>query len=121
MKDRILLIAMLSLACWVCMSAIRIERVNAQAGFYLPRQDNGDDGKWRVSPDSTPRDRLRELVMSIGLLQYVFAPILLSSGYYFLFHRSSKMRVFLGAFCGIVGVSALILAVYRGYYSSLGW
>jgi hypothetical protein len=61
---------MLLLTACVLQTAIRVEVLNARAGHYLPRADrNRDgtlaDGKWRRSPDNSPRDQLRDLVIKI--------------------------------------------------------
>src|SRR5215471_9422132 len=45
---RITFAVMMSLAVWVGFTSFRIERLNAEAGFYLPRRDGGADGTWRV-------------------------------------------------------------------------
>lgn len=56
MKNLILIFTfiMLLLVSFVFTTAVRIEILNAQAGYYLPRQDRQPDGrfadgKWRVS------------------------------------------------------------------------
>jgi hypothetical protein len=110
---------MVGLAIWVASAAIRIEWLNAEAGYYLPRRDQ--DGKWRISQVNTPCDQLREMVTSVGVLQYLFAPLVVVVAAFHLVSRDSKMRRCLAAGSGIVGLGALGLAFYRGYFSSLGW
>jgi hypothetical protein len=112
-------LVLLLVTVWVAVSAVRIERLNADAGVYLPRHD--DDGEWRVSRDGTPRDQLRRLVSSIGLLQYLFAPLVVGLSALHLVRRESGKRRIVVACSGVVGLAALILAFYRGYFSSLGW
>jgi hypothetical protein len=80
-KNQILIFIMLLLAALVLHTAVRIEILNAQAGYYLPRQDRQldgtfADGKWRVSLENTPRDQLRSVVQTYGAIQYVMAPLL---------------------------------------------
>ncbi len=116
---RLPLLAILAMTAWVGMSAFRIERLNADADFYLPRTD--EDGKWRVSLDATPRDQLRGLVGGVGLLQYIVAPILIGlSAFYFTRHESASHRI-IAVFGTLMGLAALGLAFYRGYFTSLGW
>src|SRR5262245_7595761 len=64
----------LGLGLWVGIVAGVIELQNARAEFYLPRRDL-HDGKWRLSMEDTPRDRLRGLVSGVGLFQYLLAPL----------------------------------------------
>lgn len=104
---------------WLLATAVRIERLNAAAESYLPRND--DDGKWRVSSQYTARDHLRGLVGTIGLGQYVLAPaaIILGVG---LASRSQAGAVRpLAMGCCAIAFGCLGLAWYRGYWSSLGW
>ena len=102
------------------MTAVRIEVLNAQAGYYLPRGNDGD-GKWRISPRGEPRDQLRGMIQTIGLLQYVLAPILMALSFvsYCVFKctRAQVIAIFSGA-SGCVGIG---LALYRGYLPALGW
>jgi len=65
---RITFAVMVALAIWVGFVSVRIERMNAEAGYYLPRHD--DDGTWRLSSLATPRDQLFRQVASIGCDQY---------------------------------------------------
>jgi hypothetical protein len=116
---RLTFLLLVGLTVWVVVSAVRIERLNAEAGYYLPRHD--DDGKWRISRESTPRDQLRGLVSSIGLLQYLFAPLVAGLAAFHLSRREPAARRLLAACSGVVGIAALGLAFYRGYFSSLGW
>jgi len=116
---RITFAVMVVLALWVLFAAVRIERLNAEAGYYLPRHD--EDGKWRVSRESTSRDQLRGLITSVGLFQYVFAPLVVGLAAFHLGRRDSAMRRWLATFSGIIGLVALSFAFYRGYFSSLGW
>src|SRR5437867_350241 len=97
---RITFALMIGLAVWVALSCVRVERLNAQAGFYLPRRDGGADGQWRISRQNTPRDQLRGLIMSAGLLQYLFAPIVVGLAAFHLSRRGSAQRRWLAASAG---------------------
>lgn len=107
------------LAAWVLASAVRIELLNIAAGYYLPRRD--DDGTWRISKKPTPRNQLRGLVERVGLPQYLLAPTLIAfAGFCFATAKARGQRLF--AVAGIaIGVIAWLLALYRGYFTSLGW
>ena len=116
---RFTLAFMVALALWVASVAVRIETQNAAAGYYLPRRDE-EPGKWRMSRENTPRDQLRGLVSTIGPLQYLLAPLLMALAPIYLTGRSTLSRRWLGVSSGVVGIVALSLALYRGYFSSLG-
>ena len=125
MRNRILIVSTLLLTAVVLQTAVRIEVLNVRAGNYLPRSDrNADgtfaDGKWRISPDNTPRDQLRALVQTYGLLQYLFAPLLvILSIVGFRYSKGSLLKV-IATLAMAVAVIAILLAFYRGYYSSSG-
>ena len=110
---------LLTLTVWVTLTAVRIEQLNAKAGFYLPRND--EDGTWRTSRmNDTPHDQLHGLVSGIGLLQYLLAPSVVALGVaQSVTTRRVAFRRF-GACAAIVGMAAWALALYRGYFSSLG-
>jgi hypothetical protein len=66
-RNNILVLIMLVLAAFVFQTAVRIEVLNAQADYYLPRKDRNpdgtfSDGEWRMSQENTPRDQLRGVV-----------------------------------------------------------
>jgi hypothetical protein len=118
-------IVMVLLAGTVLQTAARIEVMNIRAGNYLPRSDRNpdgsfSDGKWRISPDNTPRDQLRGLVETFGLAQYVLAPLLLlfAIAVYLKSRRwwAKAAAVFSLSVAGI----AISLMFYREYYQSLG-
>ena len=116
---RITLLAALTL--WVAVTAIRIERLNAESGIYLPRRGSSADGKWRISLQNSPRDRLRALVQGVGLLQYLLAPVTAALGLSLVARGGVlSVRIF-AVFCTGIGLIALCLAFYRGYFTSLGW
>jgi hypothetical protein len=117
--QRVTLAFMVGAALWVTSVAIRIEVQNAAAGYYLPRRD-GEAGKWRMSRESTPRDQLRGLVSTVGLSQYFFAPLLMALAAIHATGHNAPWRRWLALSSGVVGVIALGLAFYRGYFSSLG-
>src|SRR5215204_2499094 len=126
MKSHLPVLLMLLLAGCVTFTAARIESLNAQVGYYLPRQgrDLGGtaaDGEWRISGGDTPRDRLRGVVQTFGLAQYLLAPALfVLAGIVSMRSRLRWAR--LAASAGVlVAVVAMWLMVYRGYYQSLGW
>ena len=103
--------------------AVSIEVQNAAAGHYLPRRDEGRDGTWRTSIlGNEPRDRLYKLVVPGGLFQYVLAPLVVGLAvYHFKTDRDHRGRRSVSAIAGVVAVAAFGLALYRGYYGSLGW
>lgn len=119
MIRHITFLVLLVVTGWVGLCAVRIEKLNSDAGFYLPRHD--DVGKWRISREGTPRDELRELVSGIGLLQYLLAPLVVGLSSYHFSRRDSAARRLLASCCGVIGIVSMALAFYRGYFSSLGW
>jgi hypothetical protein len=116
---RLTLAFMVGVALWVTSVAVRIETQNAAAGYYLPRRDE-EPCKWRMSRENTPRDRLRGLVSTVGLLQYLLAPLLMALAAIHVTRRSTPLRRWLGISSGVAGLITLSLAFYRGYFSSLG-
>jgi len=125
MRTLVLVFAMFLLTAFVVQTAVRIEVLNFQAGSYLPRKDRNPDGtladgKWRVSLENGPRDRLRALVETFGLLQYLLAPLLLIFAIFVLL-KSRRSWVKIGATLSlVVSTIAMSLTLYREYYQSLG-
>jgi hypothetical protein len=117
--QRITFAVMVGIALWVTTAAVRIEIQNASAGYYLPRRDK-EPGKWRMSRENTPRDQLRGLVSTVGLFQYLLAPLLMAPAAIHATRRNTPWRRWLALGSGAVGLIALSLAFYRGYFSSLG-
>ena len=124
-RNNILVLIMLVLAAFVFQTAVRIEVLNAQAGYYLPRKDRNpdgafSDGKWRISQENTPRDQLRGVVRTFGLPQYVLAPLLLTISA--LASKKSKQRwaKVAGFIVMLAAVIAIWLMLHREYYQSLG-
>ena len=122
----IFILIMVLLGAFVFTTAVRIEILNAQAGFYMPRQDRQPDGtladgKWRVSGENTPRDQLRGVVEPYGLMQYVMAPLLLAIAALVVLKEKIGWAKVIGATGVVVAVVALWLMFYREYFSSLGW
>ncbi len=117
---------MFLLTAFVVQTAVRIEVLNFRAGSYLPRKDRNPDGtladgKWRISSENSPRDQLRALVQTLGLLQYLLAPLLLILAIPVLW-KSRKAWVRLGAALSLIASTiAISLMLYREYYQSLGW
>lgn len=125
MKSFIPIVAMALLTAFVLQTAVRIEVMNVRAGYYLPRTDRNPDGtfadgKWRISQENTPRDQLRDLVQTFGLLQYVLAPLLFILSVALLLSRRTWVKV-AATMCMFVATAGISLAVYRGYYPALGW
>ena len=126
MKRRVLIILLMLLTAFVVHSAARIEVLNIQVGSYLPRRDrdldgNLTDGKWRISPENSPRDQLREAVQTFGLMQYVLAPVLLIFSLAVFFKTRRSRASVAATFSVFVAAIAISLMLYRGYYASLGW
>ena len=125
MQNRIPTLLMIVLTAFVVQAAVRIEVLNFRAGNYLPRTDvmaDGtlEDGKWRVSGDNSPRDQLRALVETYGLMQYFLAPLLLIISIVVFFNSRRSWMKFVATLAVGVAVAAIHLTFYRGYYSSLG-
>lgn len=125
MKDRILISIMCLMAGVVLYTALHIEILNAQANYYLPRKDRNEDGsfadgKWRVSEENSPRDRLRNLVGTFGLMQYVLSPLsfILAVIVYSRFKQTwAKVA---GSIVFLISVVAIWLMLHRECFQSLG-
>ena len=116
---------MIGLALWVAAVAVRIEIVNVAAGNYLPRhsefREDGTLVKWRIDLSNSPRNTLRHLVETVGLLQYPLTFVLLGfAAFHSLSPRWHRERSIAGC-SGIIAATALGLAIYRAYFPSLGW
>ena len=114
----------LLLAAFVTFTAVRIEILNAQAGYYLPRQDKNSDGSfsdgiWRVSINNNPRDQLREVIESYGLMQYLLAPLLFILSIFVIATSKPVSAKVLGSVCILASMAAIYLMFYREYLSSL--
>lgn len=119
------ILVLICLAAWVSVTAIRLESLNAKAGNFLPRQD-AEGGKWRaVFPPSTQveyaQNQLRSLVGSIGILQYPLTLAACLLAFVEIENRISVRRSLFAVACGLAAVTALVIAIYRGYLTSLGW
>jgi hypothetical protein len=126
MRRTIPFIIMILLAVFVLQTAVRIEVLNNRAGNYLPRSDRNPDGtladgEWRASSENNPRDQLRGLVQTSGLLQYVFAPLLLILALAVTLRSRRSWTKLVGALSTLVAIIAISLMLYRQYYQSLGW
>lgn len=119
MIHRIIFVVMLILTILCINTALQIEILNAKDNFYLPRNDDCVDGKWRISPYNTPRDQLREWINGPGLLQYILAPVLLFLSIFQIKRKDSIIRKIISVFCFICSIICIILMIYRGYFSSL--
>lgn len=126
MKRRVLITLLMLLTALVLHSAVRIEMLNMQAGNYLPRRDpNADgtltDGTWRLSEENSARDRLHAAVRTFGLMQYVFAPLLLIFSLAVFFKTRGSWAGVAATLSVSSAVVAISLMLYRDYYGSLGW
>lgn len=120
MFHRIPFTVLLGLMLWGAAVTVRIEIQNAAAEGDLPRR-GGEPGKWRISREGTPRDELRGMIQTIGLLQDVFAPLLVLLAVVHVAWGSMAFRRRWSVLGGVVGCVAWGLALYLGYFSSLGW
>jgi len=121
-----------ALALWVAYVAVHIEIQNAKADYYLPRHGIEADVTWRVSsrkifehvgmewtPAYEENSKLYNLVSTQGLLQYLLAPPLFLLALVCVAKRGTGRPVrWLAVVCGVIGIAALGLAVYRGYFTS---
>jgi hypothetical protein len=123
MIRRLSFTAMIALTFWLAIVAASIKAQNAATGYYLPRRGSGADREWRTSMrGDEPRDRLYKLVAPAGLLQYVLAPLVVGLAiFHFATSSGHPGRRGISCVAGAVAVVALGLALYRGYYWSLGW
>jgi len=119
MKNHISFILMLIVAIVCLNTTITIEVLNAKANYYLPRNDDCADGKWRISQYETPRDRLRGWVNGPGLLQYILAPLLLLLSIIQIKPNVSNIRKRISIICLVFSILCISVMVYRGYFSSL--
>lgn len=122
----------IGLALWMAFVAVRIEIQNAKADYYLPRHGPEADAAWRISSQKIFQDngmklprayeenfKLYNLVSNWGLLQYLLAVPLILLALVNVVKRGTGRRLqWLAALCGAIGLVALGLAVYRGYFTS---
>jgi hypothetical protein len=95
-------------------------------GNYLPRRDRNPDGtltdgKWRLSQENSARDQLRAAVQTFGLMQYVFAPLLLIFSLAVFFKTRGSWAGVAATLSVPSAIVAISLMLYRDYYGSLGW
>ena len=126
MRSHITAILMILLAAVVTDTAARIEVLNTRAGNYLPRNDRNPDstfadGEWRVSEGTIPRNQLRSVVQTFGLLQYLLAPLLFMLAVAVSLKSRKSWAKVAGAISVFVAIIAVWLMLYREYYQSLGW
>ena len=126
MRKQILVLVILLLASFTLYTALRIEYLNARAGFYLPRRDRKADGTfsdstWRISSEDTARDRLRQTVGTFGLAQYLAVPLLLALSLFQGFKSQARWVLAIAIGGSFIGLFAMTMMYYRGYYSSLGY
>jgi hypothetical protein len=117
--ERIALALLFGLGVWLITTAVRIEVLNAKAGYYLPRRED-DVGKWRISRDNTPRDQLRGIIQTIGLLQYVLAPVLIALSVVSFFRFKCFRARLIASVAAACSCIAIGFAIYRAYLPSLG-
>jgi TRAP-type uncharacterized transport system fused permease subunit len=125
MKTFVLILIITLLTAFVFYTAVRIEVLNARAVEYLPRRDKNtdrsySDGKWRISLSNSPRDELREIVQSYGLMQYLLAPLLLILSVLVIAKSKHIRGKFFAGVSILVSVTAIYLMFSREYLSSLG-
>lgn len=121
MNHHITLSVMVVLSLWILGVCGLIEYTNAKAGYYLPRKDGEADGQWRISRYNTPRDQLRGLIEYEGQLQYLFCAVVLGLSIYHILRLKNRVCLWLAIFSGGAGLISLGFAIYREYFSSLGW
>ena len=126
MRKQILVMVILLLAAFTLHTALRIEYLNVSAGSYLPRRDRKtdgtfSDGTWRISSEDSARDRLRQTVGTFGLVQYLAVPLLLALSLFQGFKSRARWVRTIAIGCCLIGLFALTMMYYRGYYSSLGY
>lgn|GEM_PF-1263326 len=126
MKNRVLILTMILLTAVVLQTAIRIEILNAKAGYYLPRTDFTPDtafpdGKWRISGENGPRDQLRDVVQTFGLIQYALAPFLLILAILVAWRSRRLWAKVVGTASIISVIAAIWLMLHREYFQSLEW
>jgi hypothetical protein len=119
--QRLTLALVVALAAWISLVAVRIELLNAEAGYYLPGRHGDTIGKWRVSADDSQRDRLRAMVSGYGIWQYPLTLMLGIFSIFFWFRNASMVWRYTAVCTGLVSIAALGLAIYREYFPSLGW
>jgi len=126
MSRPVLIILLVLLTAFVLHSAARIEVLNMRAGNYLPRRDRDPEGtltggKWRISPENTARDQLRDAVQTFGLMQYVLDPLLLIFSLVVFFKTKKSWASVVATFSVFAAAVAISLMLYRDYFGSLGW
>jgi hypothetical protein len=129
---------LLCLLLYVASCALWIEVLNGLSGTPLPR-DSSTDGpnrKWRIAASihddpamsltekqrRVSEQRLREVVGTCGMLQYLLGPMTVLLGAIGVASRRNRTGIRqLSAMAIIVGLLALFSACGRQYWSSLGW
>jgi hypothetical protein len=119
--ERIALYILIGLSIWVITVALRIEWLNYRADFYLPRTDWPEEGnpKWRSRGGAN--GQLHDWIGTFGQLQYILALALLVLAFHIAGFLRRDPLVWLPITSGLIAIFALSLAVYRGYFTSLGW
>ena len=125
MKNIAIIILIVLASCFVAQTAVRIEILNAQSDYYLPRNDRMTDGtradgKWRISQENTPRDQLRAIIETYGLLQYLLAPALLICAMIYFLSAKTRVERIVNSSAASIAAIGIVLMMYRGYWDSLG-
>ena len=129
MMMRMVTVVLIASSLWALSSAAYIEYKNAKADYFLPRQDVNEDGtwrdgKWRISAISGhPRDSLRGVVGSLGLIQYPLCFGMIIGVIMTMQSERLRQNQTIRWLCLAAFMSAVIglgLAMYRGYFTSLG-
>ena len=111
------------LAVWVLFVCVRIEVLNARAGYWLsqPEAHDPDGGKWRVSKSGDlPRVELRAWVRNFGVLQYFLTPIAILVSLTVIFSQRPRWQRFTACLFCVTSVVVVALTFHRGYLSALG-
>ena len=77
----------------------------------------------RTGYELSPRDRLGETLAGWGLLQYPMSVFVVVGSMLVISHSKGKRRIdrIVATTTLTIGLLALSAAIYRGYFSSLGW
>lgn len=86
-----------------------------------PKSDQMEDAQRQKA---RAQAQLRSVVASIGIAQYILAPLIILGGVWMICvaaFRRSRMFFSAGLAAICVGLTSLMAAVFRAYWSSLGW
>ncbi len=69
----------------------------------------------------TAKNALLGAVSSFGLLQYIFAPSSFILSIIIATRNRKKLKIIVSSFFAISSFICIVLMLYRGYFTSLGW